>query len=225
MNTYWILFITIAIASWLVSALMEQRFKKFSKVYLHLTGKEVAEKMLRDNGIYDVQVVSTTGHLTDHYDPRTKTVNLSESVYNSNSVAAAAVAAHECGHALQHALEYAPLQMRSALIPIVSFSSRWVTWVLLGGILLLETFPNLLLIGIILYGITTLFSFITLPVEINASTRAIAWLEQAGITNSETTPMAATALRSAAYTYVVAALASLGTLIYYISIFLGGRRD
>jgi Zn-dependent membrane protease YugP len=225
MNTYWILFITIAIASWLVSALMEQRFKKFSKVYLHLTGKEVAEKMLRDNGIYDVQVVSTTGHLTDHYDPRTKTVNLSESVYNSNSVAAAAVAAHECGHALQHALEYAPLQMRSALVPIVSFSSRWVTWVLLGGILLLETFPNLLLIGIILYGITTLFSFITLPVEINASTRAIAWLEQASITNSETTPMAATALRSAAYTYVVAALASLGTLIYYISIFLGGRRD
>lgn len=225
MNTYWILFITITVASWLVSALMEQRFKKFSKVYLHLTGKEVAEKMLRDNGIYDVQVVSTTGHLTDHYDPRSKTVNLSESVYNSNSVAAAAVAAHECGHALQHALEYAPLQMRSALVPIVSFSSRWVTWVLLGGILLLETFPSLLLIGIILYGLTTLFSFITLPVEINASTRAIAWLEQAGITNNETTPMAATALRSAAYTYVVAALASLGTLIYYISIFLGGRRD
>lgn len=225
MNTYWILFITITVASWLVSALMEQRFKKFSKVYLHLTGKEVAEKMLRDNGIYDVQVVSTTGHLTDHYDPRTKTVNLSESVYNSNSVAAAAVAAHECGHALQHALEYAPLQMRSALVPIVSFSSRWVTWVLLGGILLLETFPSLLLIGIILYGLTTLFSFITLPVEINASTRAIAWLEQAGITNNETTPMAATALRSAAYTYVVAALASLGTLVYYISIFLGGRRD
>ena len=225
MNTYWILFIAITVASWLVSAIMEQRFKKFSKVYLPLTGKEVAEKMLRDNGIYDVQVVSTTGHLTDHYDPRNKTVNLSESVYNSNSVAAAAVAAHECGHALQHALEYAPLQMRSALVPIVSFSSKWVTWVLLGGILLLETFPSLLLIGIVLYGLTTLFSFITLPVEINASTRAIAWLEQAGITNYETTPMAATALRSAAYTYVVAALASLGTLLYYISIFLGGRRD
>ena len=225
MNTYWILFIAITVASWLVSAIMEQRFKKFSKVYLPLTGKEVAEKMLRDNGIYDVQVVSTTGHLTDHYDPRNKTINLSESVYNSNSVAAAAVAAHECGHALQHALEYAPLQMRSALVPIVSFSSKWVTWVLLGGILLLETFPSLLLIGIVLYGLTTLFSFITLPVEINASTRAIAWLEQAGITDKETTPMAATALRSAAYTYVVAALASLGTLIYYISIFLGGRRD
>ena len=225
MNTYWILFIAITVASWLVSAIMEQRFKKFSKVYLPLTGKEVAEKMLRDNGIYDVQVVSTTGHLTDHYDPRNKTINLSESVYNSNSVAAAAVAAHECGHALQHALEYAPLQMRSALVPIVSFSSKWVTWVLLGGILLLETFPSLLLIGIVLYGLTTLFSFITLPVEINASTRAIAWLEQAGITNYETTPMAATALSSAAYTYVVAALASLGTLLYYISIFLGGRRD
>ena len=225
MNTYWILFIAITVASWLVSALLEQRFKKFSKVYLPLTGKEVAEKMLRDNGIYDVQVVSTTGHLTDHYDPRTKTVNLSESVYNSNSVAAAAVAAHECGHALQHALEYAPLQMRSALVPIVSFSSKWVTWILLGGILLLHTFPSLLLIGIILYGLTTLFSFITLPVEINASTRAIAWLEQAGITNYETTPMAATALRSAAYTYVVAALASLGTLLYYVSIFLGGRRN
>ena len=225
MNTYWILFIAITVASWLVSALMEQRFKKFSKVYLPLTGKEVAEKMLRDNGIYDVQVVSTTRHLTDHYDPRTKTVNLSESVYNSNSVAAAAVAAHECGHALQHALEYAPLQMRSALVPIVSFSSKWVTWILLGGILLLHTFPSLLLIGIILYGLTTLFSFFTLPVEINASTRAIAWLEQAGITNYETTPMAATALRSAAYTYVVAALASLGTLLYYVSIFLGGRRN
>ena len=225
MNTYWILFITIALASWLVSALMEQRFKKFSKVYLHLTGKEVAEKMLRDNGIYDVQVVSTTGHLTDHYDPRSKTVNLSESVYNSNSVAAAAVAAHECGHALQHALEYAPLQMRSALVPIVSFASRWVTWILLAGILLIERFPNLLLAGIILYAATTLFAFVTLPVEINASTRAVQWLEQAGITNYETTPMAATALRSAAYTYVVSALASLGTLVYYISIFLGGRRD
>ena len=224
MNTYWILFIAITVASWLVSALMEQRFKKFSQVYLPLTGKEVAEKILRDNGIYDVQVVSTTGHLTDHYDPRTKTVNLSESVYNSNSVAAAAVAAHECGHALQHALEYAPLQMRSALVPIVSFSAKWVTWVLLGGILLLETFPNLLLIGIILYGLTTLFSFITLPVEINASKRAVAWLEQSGITDRQTTPMASSALRSAAYTYVVAALASLGTLMYYILIFTS-RRD
>jgi Zn-dependent membrane protease YugP len=220
---YWILFITIALASWLVSALMQQRFKKYSQVYLPLTGKQVAEKMLRDNGIYDVQVVSTPGHLTDHYDPRTKTVNLSDSVYNSNSVAAAAVAAHECGHAVQHAHEYAPLQMRSALVPVVSFASKWVTWVLLGGIVLINTFPNLLLIGIILYAATTLFAFITLPVEINASTRAVQWLEQAGITDHQTTPMASTALRSAAYTYVVAALASLGTLIYYIMIFTGRR--
>jgi Zn-dependent membrane protease YugP len=222
--SYWVLFIVIALASWLVSALMEQRFKKFSKVYLPLTGREVAEKMLRDNGIYDVQVVSTSGHLTDHYDPRSKTVNLSDSVYNSNSVAAAAVAAHECGHALQHAHEYAPLQMRTALVPVVNFASKWVTWVLLGGILLIETFPQLLLFGIILYAATTLFAFVTLPVEVNASTRAIAWLEQAGITDSTTTPMASTALRSAAYTYVVSALASLGTLVYYIIIYLG-RRD
>jgi Zn-dependent membrane protease YugP len=223
-SSYWILFIAVALASWSVSALMEQRFKKFSKVNIALTGREVAEKMLRDNGIYDVTVCSTKGHLTDHYDPRSKTVNLSESVYNSNTVAAAAVAAHDCGHALQHAHAYAPLQMRSALVPIVSFSSQWVTWILLGGILLLETFPNLLLIGIILYATTTLFSFITLPVEINASVRAIQWLETAGITNRETTPMASTALRSAAYTYVVSALASLGTLIYYIMIYMG-RRD
>lgn len=222
---YWILFITIALASWLVSALMQQRFKKYSKVFIPLTGKQVAEKMLRDNGIYDVQVVSTPGHLTDHYDPRTKTVNLSDSVYNSNSVAAAAVAAHECGHAVQHAHEYAPLQMRSALVPVVSFASKWVTWILLGGIILINTFPSLMLIGIILYAATTLFAFITLPVEINASTRAVQWLEQAGITDLQTTPMAATALRSAAYTYVVSALASLGTLIYYILIYIGGSRD
>ena len=190
-----------------------------------LTGKEVAEKMLRDNGITDVQVTSTQGHLTDHYDPRTKTVNLSESVYNSASVAAAAVAAHECGHALQHAFGYAPLQMRSALVPIVSFASRWVTWILLGGILMIEIFPQLLTMGVVLYGLTTLFSFITLPVEINASVRAVTWLEQAGITDRQTTPMASTALRTAAYTYVVAALSSLGTLVYYILILVGGRRD
>lgn len=221
---YWTLFIVIALASWLVSSLMERRFKEYSQVSLPLTGRQVAEKMLRDNGITDVQVTSTQGHLTDHYDPRTKTVNLSESVYNSASVAAAAVAAHECGHALQHAFGYAPLQMRSALVPIVSFASRWVTWILLGGILMIEIFPQLLTMGVVLYGLTTLFSFITLPVEINASTRAVAWLEQAGITDRQTSPMAAGALRSAAYTYVVSALASLGTLIYYVMI-LVGRRD
>lgn len=224
MNSYFILFIVIALASWGVSALLNHRFKQYSKVYLPLTGREVAEKMLRDNGITDVQVISTPGHLTDHYDPRNKTVNLSDAVYSSNSVAAAAVAAHECGHALQHAYSYAPLSMRSALVPVVSFASKWVTWILLGDILLLEVFPQLLFAGIILYALTTLFSFITLPVEINASQRAVAWLEQAGITDRQTTPMASTALRTAAYTYVVAALSSLGTLVYYILIFVG-RRD
>ena len=224
MNFYLILFIIIALASWGVSALLNYRFKQYSKVYLPLTGHEVAEKMLRDNGIYDVKVISTPGKLTDHYDPRNKTVNLSEGVYDSNSVAAAAVAAHECGHALQHAYAYAPLNMRSALVPVVSFASKWVTWILLGGILLLERFPQLLLAGIILYALTTLFAFITLPVEINASTRAVAWLQQAGITDYQTTPMASTALRTAAYTYVVAALSSLGTLVSYIMI-LVGRRD
>lgn len=225
MDPYYILFIAIALASWGISALLNHRFKQYSKVYIPLTGREVAEKMLRDNGITDVQVISTSGHLTDHYDPRNKTVNLSDSVYNSNSVAAAAVAAHECGHALQHAYAYAPLSMRSALVPVVSFASKWVTWILLGGILLLERFPQLLLAGIILYALITLFAFITLPVEINASVRAVAWLEQAGITDRQTTPMASTALRTAAYTYVVAALSSLGTLVYYILILVGGRRD
>lgn len=225
MDSYFILFIVIALASWGVSALLNNRFKQYSKVYIPLTGREVAEKMLRDNGITDVQVISTSGHLTDHYDPRNKTVNLSDSVYNSNSVAAAAVAAHECGHALQHAYAYAPLSMRSALVPVVSFASKWVTWILLGGILLVERFPQLLLAGIILYALITLFAFITLPVEINASVRAVAWLEQAGITDRQTTPMASTALRTAAYTYVIAALSSLGTLVYYILILIGGRRD
>ena len=221
---YLILFITFALVSWGVSALLNHRFKQYSQVHLPLTGRQVAEKMLRDNGITDVQVTCTPGHLTDHYDPRTKTVNLSDSVYNSANVAAAAVAAHECGHAIQHAYEYAPLRMRTALVPVVSFASKWVTWILLGGILMIEVFPQLLTLGVILYGLTTLFSFVTLPVEINASTRAVAWLEQAGITDRQTTPMASSALRSAAYTYVVAALASLGTLMYYIMI-LVGRRD
>ena len=225
MDPYFILFIAIALASWGISALLNHRFKQYSKVYIPLTGREVAEKMLRDNGITDVQVISTSGHLTDHYDPRNKTVNLSDSVYNSNSVAAAAVAAHECGHALQHAYAYAPLSMRSALVPVVSFASKWVTWILLGGILLVERFPQLLLAGIILYALITLFAFITLPVEINASVRAVTWLEQAGITDRQTTPMASTALRTAAYTYVVSALSSLGTLVYYILILVGGRRD
>ena len=221
---YLALFIIISLVSWGVSALLNHRFKKYSQVYLPLTGREVAEKMLRDNGITDVRVVSVQGHLTDHYDPRSKTINLSESVYNSANVSAAAVAAHECGHALQHAFGYAPLRMRTALVPVVSFASQWVTWILLGGILMIEVFPQLLSIGVGLYALITLFAFITLPVEMNASARAIAWMEQAGITDRATNPMASAALRSAAYTYVVAALSSLGTLVYYIMI-LVGRRD
>lgn len=220
---YWTLFIVIALASWAVSALLNNRFKEYSQVGLRLTGREVAEKMLRDNGITDVQVISTPGHLTDHYDPRNKTINLSDAVYHSATVAAAAVAAHECGHALQHAFGYAPLRLRSALVPAVNFASKWLTWILLAGILLINSFPQLLAIGVMLYALTTLFSFITLPVEINASVRAIAWLETAGITDYQTTPMASAALRSAAYTYVVAALSSLGTLIYYALILVGRR--
>jgi Zn-dependent membrane protease YugP len=225
MSIYWIIFIGTALLSWLVSYRLQSKFEKYSKVPLPngMTGKDVAEKMLRDNGIYDVKVISTPGHLTDHYNPANQTVNLSESVYHSNSVAAAAVAAHECGHAVQHATAYAPLKMRSALVPVVSFSSNIMTWVLLGGMILLNSFPQLLLFGIILFATTTLFSFITLPVEINASQRAVAWLSDAGITNASTYPQAVDALRSAAYTYVVAALGSLATLLYYIMIFLSGR--
>ena len=224
---YWILFIGIALISYLVQSNLQSKFDKYSRMALSngMTGREIAEKMLRDNGIYDVKVTSTPGMLTDHYNPTNKTVNLSEGVYNTCSVAAAAVAAHECGHAVQHARAYAPLQMRSALVPVVSFASSWMQWVLLIGILTVQSFPQILLIGIILFGLTTLFSFITLPVEINASKRALAWLNNAGITTNETHPMAEDALRWAAYTYVVAALSSLATLVYYILIFLGGRRD
>lgn len=226
MSIYWIIFIGTAIASWVVQSSLQSKFKKYSQVPLPygMTGADVARKMLRDNGINDVQVTHTPGHLTDHYNPQTKTVNLSESVYNSCSIAAAAVAAHECGHALQHANAYAPLKMRSALVPVVSFASQWVMWILLAGMFLINSFPSLMLFGIILFAMTTLFSFITLPVEINASQRAVKWLLSAGITNDRTTSMAESALRSAAYTYVIAALSSLATLMYYIMIFLG-RRD
>lgn len=221
---YWIIFIGFALLSWIVSASLERKFKRYSKEALPLTGREVAERMLRENGIDDVSVTCTKGHLTDHYDPTTKTVNLSESVYNSANIAAAAVAAHECGHALQHATAYAPLRMRSALVPVVSFASNWVMWILLIGMLVINTFPHLMLFGIILFAMTTLFSFITLPVEVNASQRAVAWLRNTGITDNHTTEMASDALHSAAYTYVVAALSSLATLVYYILIFLGGNR-
>jgi uncharacterized protein len=222
---YWILFIGIALISYIVQQNLNSKFKKFSKVPLSsgMTGREVAEKMLQDHGIYNVTVTSTPGHLTDHYNPTNNTVNLSPEVYNGNSVAAAAVAAHECGHAVQHAVAYAPLQLRSALVPVVSFASNWVQWILLAGIIMVQTVPSILFIGIILFAMTTLFSFITLPVEIDASRRATAWLQRAGITSNYDHPMAVSALRSAAYTYVVAALSSLATLIYYVLIFTGNR--
>lgn len=222
---YWILFIGIALISYIVQQNLNSKFKKFSKVPLSsgMTGREVAEKMLQDHGIYNVTVTSTPGHLTDHYNPTNNTVNLSPEVYNGNSVAAAAVAAHECGHAVQHAVDYAPLQLRSALVPVVSFASNWVQWILLAGIIMVQTMPSILFIGIILFAMTTLFSFITLPVEIDASRRATAWLQRAGITSNYDHPMAVSALRSAAYTYVVAALSSLATLIYYVLIFTGNR--
>ncbi|KAA6341612.1 hypothetical protein EZS27_010596 [termite gut metagenome] len=222
---HWILFIGIAVVSWLVQLNLQGKFKRYSKIPITngMTGCDVANKMLKDNGIYDVQVTHTSGMLTDHYNPVTKTVNLSDGVYAGNSVMAAAVAAHECGHAVQHARAYAPLAMRSKLVPAVSFASQWMSILLLGGILLLNVFPGLLLAGIVLFALTTLFSFITLPVEINASKRALVWLNGAGITNSYNHDKAESALRSAAYTYVVAALGSLATLIYYVMLFLGRR--
>jgi uncharacterized protein len=214
-----------ALVSWLIQNSLKSKFERYSKIPIPrgMTGKDVAQKMLRENMIFDVQVTCVPGQLTDHYNSATKTVNLSEAVYNSNSVAAAAVAAHECGHALQHATAYAPLQLRSKLVPVVNFASNWMQWVLLAGIIFIRTFPQLMMIGIVLFAATTLFSIITLPVEINASSRALIWLNSAGITNFETHDQAKDALKTAAYTYVVAALGSLATLIYYIIIFTGRR--
>lgn len=208
------------LASFLVQNMLQRRFEKYSKVPLTngMTGAEVARKMMNDNGIYDVKVECIPGMLTDHYNPATKTVNLSEAVYSGRSVSAAAVAAHECGHVVQHAVGYAPLKMRTALVPIVTFSNNIVMWILLFGVMMVNVFPALLWLGIILFAATTLFSFVTLPVEINASSRAVNWLESAGITNYETKPMAIDALKWAAYTYVIAALSSLATLFYYISV-------
>ena len=185
-GTQWIIFIGVALVSWLVQMNLQNKFKKYSKIPTGngMTGADVARKMLQDSGIYDVTVTHTPGQLTDHYNPANKTVNLSDGVYASNSIMAAAVAAHECGHAVQHARAYAPLTMRSKLVPVVQFASNIMSWVLLAGILLLESFPQLLLAGIILFATTTLFSFITLPVEINASKRALVWLNASGITNA-----------------------------------------
>lgn len=218
---FYVLMMVCMVLGMIIQWNLKRKFKRYSQDILTsgLTGAQVAQKMLHDNGIYDVQVLPTSGTLTDHYNPADKTIKLSEGVYSSNSIAAAAVAAHETGHALQHAHAYGPLRLRSAMVPVVSFASNLVSWVLLAGIVLVNVFPKLLLIGIILFATTTLFSLVTLPVEIDASRRAIAWLEASGITASNQMPLAQSALRSAAYTYVVAAVGSVLTLLYYISIY------
>ena len=216
----WIIMGAVMILSYVIQYMLQKRFDKYSRIATAngMTGADVARKMLSDNGITDVQVTCIPGKLTDHYNPATKTVNLSEAVYSTNSIAAAAVAAHECGHVIQHATGYLPLKMRTALVPAVSFSSNRVSWVLLAGVIFINIFPALLWIGIALFALTTLFSFITLPVEVNASSRAVAYLDNTGIASYETRPMAQDALKWAAYTYVIAALGSLATLVYYIMI-------
>lgn len=213
------------LASWLVSSRLKNKFEEYSKLHLQngMSGAEIAEKMLADHGITNVKVISTPGQLTDHYNPMDRTVNLSEAVYNQRNAAAAAVAAHECGHAVQHATAYSWLEMRSKLVPIVSVTSNFVQWILLAGILMINTFPQLLLIGIIIFAATTLFAFITLPVEYDASHRALAWLENKRMLTQQEHNGAKDALKWAARTYVVAAIGSLGTLLYYVMIYMGRR--
>jgi Zn-dependent membrane protease YugP len=213
--------------SMLVSGILKSKFTTYGRIRLtaNLTGREIAEKMLRENGINDVKVISAQGFLSDHYNPANKTVNLSPDVYSGVSISAAAVAAHECGHAVQHARAYQWLKMRSNLVPVVQFSSGIVQWVLLGGVLLINVFPQLLLAGIILFALTTIFSVVTLPVEFDASRRALAWLERSGITTRAEYPKAKDALKWAAMTYLVAALASIATLVQYILIFMNGSRS
>ena len=221
----YILVILIMLASWGVSARLKSKFETYSKLRLqnNMSGAEIAEKMLADHGIRNVRVISTPGRLTDHYNPADKTVNLSEAVYSQRNAAAAAVAAHEVGHAIQHATAYSWLEMRSKLVPVVSVASNFVQWILLAGILMVNTFPQLLLIGIVIFALTTLFSFITLPVEYDASNRALAWLENKQMLNREEHAGAKDALKWAARTYVVAAIGSLGTLLYYVMIYMGRR--
>lgn len=221
----WLIFIGGMVLSLWASNSVKRRFTEYSKIPMNygMTGHDVAEQMLKDNDIHDVTVNMVNGTLTDHYNPTNKTLNLSPDVYNGSSVAAAAVAAHECGHAVQHATSYRWLMLRSRLVPVVNVASRWLSWVLLAGILLVQAFPNLLLFGICLFALTTLFSLVTLPVEIDASRRALAWVQDKNITTRETQPYAEKALRAAAMTYVAAALTSLATLLYYVSIYMRNR--
>lgn len=223
---YLILAGAIMLFSWLVSSRLKSKFELYSKLQLQngMSGREIAEKMLADNGINDVRVISTPGQLTDHYNPADKTVNLSEAVYNQRNAAAAAVAAHECGHAVQHAVGYEWLTMRSKLVPIVNVASSYMQWILLAGILMLKSFPQLLLIGIIIFAATTLFSVVTLPVEYDASNRALAWLENKRMLTQQEQAGAKDALKWAARTYLVAAIGSIATLLYYVSLYMGGNR-
>lgn len=214
----WFILIVVMVLSLIVQQTLQRRFRKYSEIGINMSGAEVAAKMLRDNGIGDVKVMSIRGELTDHYDPTSKTLNLSESVYNQRNIAAAAVAAHECGHAIQHATGYAPLQLRSSMVKVVSFSNKYVSWVLLLGVLMIQLTPSFLWLGIVMFGVSTLFSIVTLPVEVNASSRAVQWLASTGIATYETKPMAEDALKWAAYTYFIAALGSIATLLYYIGI-------
>ncbi|MBT6234771.1 MAG: zinc metallopeptidase [Bacteroidetes bacterium] len=222
---YIVLIVLVLGASWLVQTRLKSKFRKYSQTPIssNLTGREIAEKMLADHGIYDVKVISVNGQLTDHYNPIKKTVNLSEVVYNHRNAAAAAVAAHEVGHAVQHARSYSWLHMRSRLVPVVSASSRYMQWILLVGILTIQVFPYLLLAGIVMFALTTLFSFITLPVEFDASNRALLWMEERNIARQDELEDSKDALKWAAMTYVLAAVSSLATLLYYISIFMGRR--
>ncbi|WP_298221243.1 zinc metallopeptidase [Flavobacterium sp.] len=222
---YLILAGLLMLCSWLVSNRLKNKFELYSKLHLQngMSGKEIAERMLADHGITDVQVISVEGQLTDHYNPADKTVNLSEAVYNQRNAAAAAVAAHECGHAVQHATAYSWLEMRSKLVPVVSVASSYIQWVLIAGILMVRTFPSLLLVGIVLFAATTLFSLITLPVEYDASNRALAWLENKQMLNREEQAGAKDALKWAARTYVVAAIGSVATLMYYVMIYMNRR--
>ena len=224
MGYFLLIFVLMGLSTY-VSSILKRKFKAYSQLPMPMTGAEVAEKMLRDNGITDVKVISTPGALTDHYNPVNKTVNLSDWVYSQNTVAAAAVAAHECGHAVQHAHAYAWLGFRSAMVPILSVSSRWTPWLILGGAALLSfsNNPIVLMIGIGLFALTTIFTFVTLPVEFDASSRALKWLDKANIMTPTYHDKAKDALKWAAMTYVVAALSSLATLLYYISI-LNDRR-
>jgi Zn-dependent membrane protease YugP len=221
MTGSFLLIVVIGLLGMLVQSRLKSKFKKYSHLHLQngMSGKEIAEKMLADNHIYDVKVISTPGSLTDHYNPQNKTVNLSESVYSERNAAAAAVASHECGHAVQHAKSYAWLQLRSRLVPAVGISSKLASFLLIAGIFTVEAFPQLLLLGILLFAATVLFTIVTLPVEYDASNRALAWLEEKQMVTNTEHDAAKDALKWAARTYLVAALSSIATLLYYVNIY------